>query len=89
MDGAIRTEPSGRRWRYRFPACKALGAAILLCAGALLCITGFALGQLAVGVVGTLCLLPGAYASFMLMRVWRGDSTVALQWLSVEELPDA
>ena len=85
---AIRTDDAGRRWRYVFPASKALLAAVLLAGGIILTATGFALGILAVGITGALCLVPGAYASWQLVRVWRGDATVPPAWLSVEELPD-
>lgn len=91
MDTSVRTDASGRRWRYVFPATRALLAAALLGGGVVMLATGFALNILPVGITGVLCFLPGAYASYHLLRAWRGDANgaSAAAWLAVEELPDA
>ena len=91
MDSQIHTDPvSGRQWRQRFPAGKALCAVTLFAGGLIMSVTGLAISSLAVGVTGVLCLLPGAWASFQLARVWRGgDSVTAARWLVIEEVdPD-
>lgn len=56
---------------YRFPFVRASLAFIFLVGGFSLCISGIALLSLAMGIVGALLVVPGAYVTFVYVQIWR------------------
>ncbi len=86
----IHEEPSGRRWRYRIPLNRAAFAFALTVAGFSLCVLGLATMSAAPGAAGLLCFLPGAYASWHYLQIFRGRVPTSSPdtYLEVEEVPD-
>jgi hypothetical protein len=70
---------TGRHRHYDFPRKRALFAALLLCAGLAMAITGLLLTSVVMGVVGGLALLPGAYMSFVYTQLWRGHPAYRIE----------
>ena len=78
---------SGRRWRYRVPLARVLFSLSLFLAGFALCLTGLIQMAVAPGAAGLLCLVPGTWACFHYMRIWRGAVPPSPDtFLEIEEL---
>ena len=81
-------ELTGRRWRYRIPRSRVAFSVLLLLFGVALLASGLALPSLAATIVGALCVLPGAYASFAYYRIYTTGSISGspATFLEIEEL---
>jgi len=79
---------TGRRWRWKLPIPRVAFAFCLTLVGFILCVYGLSTSSLAPGAAGLLCFLPGAYASYVYIRIFRGviPSSATDTYLEVEEV---